>query len=102
MSISLEITDSACKNIENMQKRVWDIANKHGHNSVEYQKAQLSFQQALMQILRFGGKLFAEDDLSLILDSYITLGVIFHSVRVKQEDGSYVTDPLLGEWSVHS
>lgn len=100
--ISLEITDGGCQNLENMQKRVWAIANEHGPQSEAYLKAQLSFQQALMQILRFGGKLFAEDDLSLIVNSYITLGVIFHPVRVRQEDGSYITDPLLGEWSVHS
>lgn len=96
------ITPRAATNLENMQKRVWDIQNAYGVHSSEAEKAQFSFSQMLMTILRWPGRVTAEDDLSLLIDSSITLGLIFHHVRHKNEDGSWTTDPLLGEWSSHS
>ena len=99
---TIVLTPGAQRNLENMQQRVWDIANTYGLNSVDYQKALLSFQQCIMQMLRFGGKVYGEDDLSLIVESYITLGIIFHRTKYKHEDGGWDADPLKGEWSTHS
>lgn len=99
---TIVITPKAATNIENMQKRVWDIQNAYGVQSKEAEKAQYTFNQMLMTIVRWPGRVHGEDDLSLIINSSITLGLIFHHVRHKQEDGSWVTDPLLGEWSSHS
>lgn len=89
------ITDSALKNIENMQRRVWDIENKYGRASEQYEKASFTFTQMLMTIFRWPGRVMAEDDLSLLIDSSITIGIIWHRNR-SDEDG------LLGEWSSHS
>lgn len=96
------ITDSALRNIENMQRRVWDIENKYGDRSIEALKATWSLLHVHATILRWPGKVFAEDDLSLLIQSHITIGVIFHRQKNKKEDGSWEHDPLLGEWSCHS
>ena len=95
---TIVITDSAMRNIENMQKRVWDIQRVHGIDSIEARKAEMSFTQMLMTIFRWPGKVFAEDDLSLIINSHITIGIVWHAKRISVDE----RDPLLGEWSSHS
>lgn len=99
---TIVLTEQALVNIENMQKRVWDIENKYGPKSEEYKKASFSFTQMLMTIIRWPGTVFAEDNLSLIIHSSITLGLIWHPVKNLAEDGGWETDELLGEWSSHS
>lgn len=89
------LTDSALRNLENMQKRVWDIENKYGAKSDEALKASWTFSQMLMTIFRWPGRVMAEDDLSLLIDGSITIGIIWHRNR-NDETG------LLGEWSSHS
>lgn len=100
--MTITLTEEAYKNIECMQHRVWDIENKYGALSTEATKASWSFIQMLMTIMRWPGKVMAEDKLSLLINSSITIGIIWHPVRHKMEDGSVETDPLLGEWSSHS
>jgi len=95
------LTDGALANLENMQKRVWDIEMKYGLGSDEATKAVFTFSQMLMTILRWPGRVMAEDNLSLIIDSSIVIGIIWHPVRHKVEE-KWITDPLLGEWSSHS
>lgn len=96
------LSPRALTNIENMQKRVWDIENVYSRKSDEATKASWTFSQMLMTILRWPGTVYAEDDLSLIIHSSITLGLIWHPVKNLAKDGGWETDPLLGEWSSHS
>lgn len=99
---TIQLTDSAMRNLENMSNRVLDIETKYGVNSNEGTTARFTFSQMLMTIIRWPGKVHAEDDLSLIINSSITIGIIWHSVRHMREDGSTERDPLLGSWSSHS
>lgn len=98
---AIELTDSAVQNISNMMARCWDIENEYGAKSDEALKATWSLLYCLKTIFQWPGKVFAEDDLSLIINSSITIGIIWHPQR-KRIDGQWFTDPLLGEWSSHS
>lgn len=101
---TIELTDDALRNIENMQARLWAIAGEFGPAwiSRETQEVEESLITALLSIFRFPGTVHAEDDLSLIICSYITLGVIWHPKRIENEQGDLITHPLLGTWSTHS
>lgn len=100
--ITIELTDEAIKNISNMQRRCWDIANHYGPESPHYLQAINSFAHAVMTIFRWPGKVFAEDELSLIINGHIQIGVIWHPLKKQDEDGKLQPDPLLGTWSCHS
>lgn len=101
---TIEITEAAQKNIDNMFRRVEDIKNKYGPSFVsnEAQEAEESLLRVLRTIFQWPGTVYAEDDLSLTVQSNITIGIIFHRKRNKKEDGSWEYDPLLGTWSSHS
>ena len=96
------LTDRAVFNVENMQRRVWDIENKYGEDSPEAIKATKSLLHAFMTMVRFPGTVHAEDELSLLVNSWITVGIIWHPVRLRTANGETWTDPLLGEWSTHT
>jgi hypothetical protein len=99
---SIVITNSALQVLEDMQKRVWDIENKYGKYSQEAEKALFTFSQMLMTIIRWPGRVTKDfAPLSLLIDSSIVIGLIWHPVKHKVDDG-WVTDELLGEWSSHS
>lgn len=99
---TIELTESALRNIEHMYMRVFEIENKHGLDHEATKIAKTSLLSCLMTLFRWPGSVYAEDDLSLIISSTITIGIIWHPVRYREEDGSLTTDPLLGEWSSHS
>lgn len=102
MSGQIELTPEAEVNVSNMQQRLWQVAQQYGHHSVEYLAMVDSLNHVLLTILRFPGKVFAEDNLSLIIQSYITIGCIWHPKRIKDEEGKVQEDPFLGLWSTHS
>jgi len=99
---TIEVTDAALRNIENMQKRCWDIENKYGADSSEALKATWSYLRVLRVIFQWPGRVTAEDDLSLLIDGQITIGIIWHPLKFKMPGGEWEVDPLLGEWSSHS
>jgi hypothetical protein len=94
----LELTPSAIRNIRNMQVRVAQIGSEFGLNSDEYRRALESLNQVLIGLIGLGGRIIAEDDLSLLGDSFISYGVIFHRRHI----GNNERHPVLGEWSIHS
>lgn len=94
----LELTEAAMRNMTNMYERVRAVADKYGRNSDEHMTMLQSLIHALLGVVRLGGRIMAEDDLSLLGDSFITFGCIFHPKRI---DGGG-RDDLLGEWSLHS
>lgn len=96
--ITIELTEDAVRNIGNMQSRIWAIENKYGADSAEADKARNSFVHVMGTIFRWPGHIYAEDELSLIINSSITIGVIWFAERLP--DGE--RDPLLGSWSTHS
>lgn len=95
--ITITLTEQAAKNLHNMQTRCWDIQNRYGPTSPETLNAVLSFQRILRTILQWPGTVHAEDDLSLIINSSITIGIIWHAATINGQ-----RDELLGEWSSHS
>lgn len=76
----IELTPEAERNIGNMLRRVGEISNYYGFHD-EYKKASESLLTSLAQMIRLGGYIYAEDDLSLNGVSWITYGVIFHHKR---------------------
>jgi hypothetical protein len=93
----LEITPAALQVISAMQQRVAAIGDEYGQESSEHVEALKSLLDALVRVLRLGGRITKEDELSLFGASFIAYGVIFFPRRTHG-----VPDPLLGEWSVHS
>jgi len=102
-TITVEINEYALRNISNMQQRVYMIGEYFGTDSKEYSLAAESLSAVLAQVLRLGGRITAEDDLSLYGDSFIQYGVIFHRNRtpLMTKFGDELAD-FAGEWSVHS
>lgn len=97
-----ELTDEAVKNLRNMKERLWLIANQFGSDSHEYKLASQSYVHAVDTLFAWPGKVFAEDDLSLIIQGHITIGVIWHPKHTLDADGEAVRDPIAGEWGCHS
>lgn len=95
---TITLTPRAIQNISNMQMRVARIGSEFGFQSEEYIKILESLNQALLGVLRLGGRVMAEDDLSLLVDSYITVGCIWHPRHI----GGGERHGVLGEWSLHS
>lgn len=94
---TITFTEQAQRNILNMQRRVHEVARTYGDESEEYRDMARSLLAALIQMLNLGGRVTGEDDLSLLIDSFITVGVIFFAKRNGED-----RDPLLGEWGCHS
>lgn len=80
-SVTLEITEAAESNISAMLVRVGTIGATYGESSPEYKLASDSLLTSLAQVLRLGGRITAEDDLSLYCVSFIHYGVVFHAKR---------------------
>lgn len=81
-----------------MQHRVNDVAMMYGETSREHVDMLKSLVLALTGVLRLGGHISRDGELSLFGSSFIAYGVIFHP---KYLDGRK-RDPLLGDWSIHS
>jgi hypothetical protein len=93
----LELTPEAMQTISRMRQRVEDVAMQYGHTSEEHIEMLRSYTNALENVLRLGGKIYRDAELSLLGVSFITYGVIFHR---KHHEGT--PDELLRDWSVHS
>lgn len=94
---TITFTEAAQRNIQAMRQRVIDVDRQYG-DSPETTALLWSLVHALVGLIGLGGRISAEDDLSLLGDSFITYGCVFHPKHV--EGGG--RDPLLGEWSIHS
>jgi hypothetical protein len=93
----LELTPRALQVITAMEQRVARVALEHGKHSPEHVEMLESLISSLATMLRLGGRITQEDELSLFGSSFIAYGVIFHPNRSDDQ-----RDPLLGSWSVHS
>lgn len=91
------ITPEAQRTLSAMQERLGAISANFGPHSEEYLETVESFAFSVLQVLRLGGKLYSDGELSLYGVSFIHYGVVFHRRYI---DGDY--HPLLGTWSVHS
>lgn len=96
-AVEVHLTEEAARTITAMESRVAAIGRQYGDQSPEYVEALQSLSRVLATILRLGGKVFRDDELSLVSNSFITYGCIFFAKRNGDE-----RDPLLGTWSVHS
>jgi hypothetical protein len=93
----LDLTANALQVVAAMRARVAAVADEYGQGSPEHVEILESLVDALAGIIRLGGRITREDELSLLGVSFITYGVIFFPRR---QDGQ--PDPLRGTWSVHS
>ncbi len=96
--VSITITEDAERTISDMRRRVADIATEYGQFSEEHLNALKSLLDNILGVLRLGGRISRDGELSLFGASWIAYGVIFHP---KYLDGRE-RDPLLGDWSTHS
>ncbi len=93
----LELTPGALQVVAAMQARVAAVADEYGEESPEHVEMLESLVDALAGMVRLGGRITRDDELSLLGVSFITYGVVFFPHR---KDGQ--TDPLRGTWSIHS
>jgi hypothetical protein len=93
------LSESARANIQNMENRCYDVSQHYGQDSTEYVEMLRSLVRAMTNMLRIGGRITGEDELSLNGWSFITYGIIFHP---KYHNGGKDRDELLGDWSFHS
>ncbi len=99
MDVTIELTEQALRNITRMYDRVQYVGDVYGEMSDEHQKMRASLFHCLIGMFRLGGRITAEDDLSLYCVSpTIHYGMNFSPKRL--EDGG--RDPLLGTWSLNS
>lgn len=95
--VKLEITPEAERTIAAMRDRVNEVARLYGEHSPQHVEMLRSLTDALMHVLRLGGRISKDDELGLLGVSFIVYGVVFFAKRI---DGERHT--LLGDWSVHS
>ena len=88
----LELTPGALKVITAMEQRIARVALEYGKHSPEHVE-MLGLVSSLATMLRLGGRITPEDELSLFGASFIAYGVIFHPNRSGDQP-----DPLLGSW----
>jgi len=74
----ITLTPEALKNINNMLNHIWRTEIEYGNMHKKTIEMKDSFIRSIIQVFNFPGRVMAEDDLSLIIDSYITLGLIYH------------------------
>lgn len=72
-------TPEASETISNIENYLYLIEMHFGQNSDENKTARQSWHQALVQIVRLGGRVSRDGDLALVGISFITYGVIFHT-----------------------
>jgi hypothetical protein len=93
---TLVLTPAAIKTIGAMQQRLVDVDRQYG-DSPQTTKMLWSLLQALIGMIRLGGEISQDDELSLYGIAFIHYGVNFSAER----DGDQ-RDPLLGTWSLNS
>lgn len=99
---ALTISPEAAQTITAMHQRVDQVAMAYGRHSAEHVDMLESLNRALTSLLRLGGRISRDGDLSLFGASWIAYGVIFHAKYLHDGVHGSVRDPLLGEWSCHS
>ncbi len=98
MDTKLELTERAMLNITAMQERVNVVQSLYGPLSDEHQEMLRSLLHALIGMIRLGGRISAEDDLSL----YGVTPHIHYGVNFSPERNGDRRDPVLGSWSINS
>jgi hypothetical protein len=95
--VQLVLTPGVMSVLNAMEQRCAEIGECCGAGSPEHLEALTSLIRSVFHMLRLGGRITKDDDLSLFGASYIAYGVIFHP---HHQGGN--RDPLVGSWSVHS
>lgn len=71
-------TPEASETIISIEQHVLRLAYNFGIESEEFKQARDTWHQALLSILRLGGRIIRDGELALMGLSFITYGVIFH------------------------
>lgn len=77
--VTLTLTEEAQKTISAMIGNVHAVGNVYGLESKEYRTVADSLPRAMESILRLGGRITRDGELSLYGSSFIAYGVIFFS-----------------------
>jgi hypothetical protein len=93
----LKLTPAALHVLSAMEQRAAAVADEYGEASREHVETLRSLVNALGHMLRLGGRITKDGELSLFGASFIAYGVIFHPHRSGGDP-----DPLRGTWSLHS
>jgi hypothetical protein len=93
----LELTPGALQVLSAMEQRAAAVAQEYGECSPEHVEMLRSLVNVLGHMLRLGGRITKDGELSLFGASFIAYGVIFHAHRTGGQP-----DPLRGTWSLHS
>lgn len=96
--VQLSVNEDAGKTLGDMRRRVDDIGTEYGRHSDEYIDAMRSLLDNLLGMLRLGGRISRDGELSLLGVSFIVYGLVFHAKYTEGKE----RDPLLGDWSIHS
>jgi hypothetical protein len=103
MTKSIEFTEDAERVISAMRDRVAVIGAYFGDNSPEQAAAATSLTFALANMIRLGGKVTKDGELSLLCwNDHITYGVNFHRKFREATEDEFDGKHLLGTWSVNS
>jgi hypothetical protein len=97
VDVRLELTPEAIQTYGEMESRCHAIAELCGEGSPEHVEALVSLVRSVGHMLRLGGRITRDGELSLFGASFIAYGLIFHN---EYKDGE--RNPLTGTWSVHS
>lgn len=94
----LELTEAAIATIGEMQEQVIQVALQYGQCSEEHCEMVWSLLHALIGMIRLGGRITTDYELSLYCVSpTIHYGVNFSAARQGDQ-----RDPLRGTWSLNS
>jgi hypothetical protein len=97
---ALVFTPEALKVMSDMGDRVAVIRSHFGEYSEEFSNIAASYAGSVSNMIRLGGRVYADGELSLIVgNDFLTYGVVFHNRNYRDLDFPH---NLMGEWSVHS
>jgi len=93
----LDFTNEAFDEFTNMRNHVLMIRNFYGLESPEFIKVSESFNNVVYNMVRLGGRIFRDGNLSLIAaNDFITYGIVWFG------NNDIYDGPEVGEWSIHS
>jgi hypothetical protein len=92
----------AVQTIERMTDHVTTLGRFYGTASPAHAIAAASLAHSLRTMIRLGGRITEEGELSLYGVSFIDYGVVFHPAARPDGYAEVADAPQPGEWTVHS
>lgn len=96
------LTPGAQKNLAMARAKLIQIGVVFGEGSPEHVLALTTFSHMVETIFSWGGTIYGEDELSLIIGSTITIGCIWRADRKVRDGFPEENIGIAGHWSMHS